>query len=123
MKVFITGDRSAHPAMFGFAAIELLRAVGRGETVVTGESAGIEDAVRQIAKQADIEIEVALDPPLGDNGKPDWDVRHKALAAQEDVRFVLIHSDPMDSRIGASLMRCVGDERLTIVTPADLLIG
>lgn len=117
-KIFVTGDRSL-PAPFALGAIAVilvkeLRADNE-LTVVTGVNDGVEDAVRAFCAATDVPVEVVENGPAGENGKPDWDARHKPVAAYVDHTF-LVHGDPLSSSIGKSLAGALEDDKLTVVS-------
>jgi hypothetical protein len=120
MNVFITGDRTPTPIYPGMAAIEMIRALGAGDKVVTGDNGGVEAMVREIAKQADVEVEVIASSHTPE-GKVDWDSRHVFLGSVPDMRVVAIHADPHASSVVKSLFATLGDDQVTLRTPVDLL--
>ena len=120
MKVFITGDRSMTPFYPGFAAVEMLRALGGGDSLATGSLEGVEAVVRELASQADVPLEQWAHVETGE-GKPDFDELFARLAEDADVRVVVIHFDPAVSSVVAALFRHFDDDRVTLRSPADLM--
>lgn len=120
MTTFITGDRSPALIYGGMAAIEMIRAMGHGELIATGDNEGVEAMVRQIAEQAGVEIEI-----VESSRTPEGKVDHAARAAYVEeayTKVVAIHADPHDSRVIQALLTAFEDsERLRLVTPVDLL--
>lgn len=119
MAVFITGDRMESPFYPGFVVMEMLKAAVRGEQLMTGTNdTGVEAAVRRIAEDAGQPV-LLVETPFTGEGKPDWDARHAGLAA--DVRVVVVHMDPMASHIGRSVLSHLPDDRVTLLSPAEML--
>lgn len=115
-NVFITGDRSgANPFMAGMIAMEMLRAAGAGDKIVTGDNPGVEEIVRKIADDADLAIDVVQSPRVDGSEHIDWDRRHRRLR-DDEVKIVLFHVDPMSSRVGRSLMSIMPDDQLKLVS-------
>lgn len=122
MRVFITGDRQASPALAGQVAMQMLSAAGTGREVMTGTSdTGVEAFVRTIGAQAGFPVEVVENPRTEDGQYVDWDARHQALADAGDVTVVGIHGDPQSSRILRSVIAVVPDERVELRSPVDFL--
>lgn len=121
MKVFITGDRSMTPFYPGFVAVEMLRALGEGNTLATGALDGVESVVRELAAQADVQVEQWGHLVREEDGKPDFDELFARLAKDEDVRVVVIHFDPAVSSVVGALFRHFADDRVTLRSPADLM--
>jgi hypothetical protein len=120
MNVFITGDRTPTLIYPGMVAIEMIRTLAAGDTVMTGDNAGVEEIVREIAKQAEVEVQVVPSTHSAD-GKVQWDERHAFVASIPDTRVVAIHADPHSSSVVKSLFATMGDEAVTLRTTADLL--
>lgn len=125
MQVFITGDRSQYSVgLIGFVAIELLRAAGRQDTVLTGDNPGVEAIVRRLADDSGFPVTVVESPRDSDNPQyVDWDARHERLK-ETDARVIVIHGQPESSRIGRSVERTFGDagqDRVTFVSLIDLI--
>lgn len=121
MKVFITGDRSMTPFYPGFVAVEMLRALGNGDTLATGALDGVEAVVRELGAQAGLADLELWGHQLTDEGKPDFDELFARLAKDEDVRVVVIHFDPAVSSVVGALFRNFADDRVTLRSPADLM--
>lgn len=120
--LFITGDRSdANPFFAGYIALRMLGAAGQRKNIMTGDNAGVESLVRRIADDADFPVEV-VPSPLGDDGKVDWDARHVniAEAVKDGLEVLVVHADPMASRITPSALRVFGDDAVRIATELDL---
>lgn len=100
-NVHITGDRMLSPVYGPLVAIEMLRALGAGDTISTGDTdKGVDSVVADFAKRSDVEVLVAGSVPA-------------------DSQVVFIHSDPhASSRLKAFL----DDDAVRIVTPSDLLV-
>lgn len=115
-KVFVTGDRSVDPvtaAMVTAAQIaKFIKIKGEGEKVefYTGDfETGIERAVRYLVKDANVIFH--------DNdaeGHPDLEARHKIAAETADFAL-MIHPDPLKSRIGKSLAGHFPGDKLILV--------
>ncbi len=119
-KVFITGDRQIAPIYVPLVYMEMLRTLGAGNTISTGTNGGVEMLVRTVAEQTGVTVEVVEQNTL-DNGKPDWDTRHAALTADEDVLEVLaVHADPFASSVVKSVM-AHADDKMRLVGLADLI--
>lgn len=120
MITFITGDRSMAIFYPGQVAVEMIRALGQGNGIATGENDGVEAIVRALANEAGVEIGIVTNPetPL-ENGKVDWDARHATLP--DHMTVVGVHADPHDSRVLQSVLRVVPDDRVRLVTAVDLL--
>ena len=124
MKVFITGDRSMP---LDVAVVHAARAIGMlaaeatlgDDTILfaTGENRGFEEGVRRIGKALGIDLNIIenLLDTSGEVPKIDWDARHTTVAKWYD-RVVVIHSDILVSRIGASCVQVVPEEKLLLLT-------
>lgn len=114
-KVFITGDRSVDPVTaFGVTLpvlAGLVNSFGADVGFATGSmNSGVERAVRYILPG------VTEFPHVNtDEGYIDFDARHKQVIEDADY-VVFIHSDPLASRIGKSLVDIVPEDRLQMVT-------
>lgn len=117
-KLFLTGDRSFSPIYPGLVVIEMFKASLRGDEVMTGDNPGVEALVREIAEQVGLGLTVVPSTTC-DDGRVDWDTRHKSLA--DDVAVRVFHVEPMSSSIVKSALRTLSDERVEIVTPVELL--
>jgi len=118
---FITGDRSASPFSMGLVALEMLRALGNGDQLMTGAENGIEAMVRHLAEEAEVDVIEVPTPPL--EGDTRWDERHATIRDTGVKRFVVVHGDPLASHLVASLERVLDDDLhdLSIVTGMSLL--
>lgn len=119
---FITGDRmmaQVYPAM---VMLEMLNAAAHGVAIMTGINDGVEALVRAVAEKAGISIEVVEQFPLKDEANPghwiDWDARH--LGLPETCEVVSIHVDTHTCRVTMSALNVLPDERVRLVTLADL---
>jgi hypothetical protein len=115
MTVFITGDRSLDALNPGFVAVEMLRALAKGEDIMTGDNGGVEAVVRTLAEQAEFPV-IVVASPKNEAGYTDWDARHQGLS--DEVRVLFVHSEPMSSRIGHSLVASLPEERVQMLSPA-----
>lgn len=117
MKVFITGDRSFSPAYMPLVAVELLRAVGAGDEIATGELGGVEDIVRTLAAMSNIDIkQVPGDKTM---------LAERAVALEADGwSVVVIHTAPELSSVWRTLVDAFGDddERIRLATHGDLMV-
>lgn len=123
---FITGDRSDSLIYPGLVAVEMLRVLGRGQTISTGSNpTGVDALVRHLADAAGVEvILVPLPVTTTDEGKPNWDeVARDVLELPYLSEVVAIHTDPHASSIIRALMNAMDatDDLLRLVTPAELL--
>lgn len=122
MHVFITGDRSFSPIYFGLVAVEMLKAVSVGAKIVTGVNAGgVEQMTRELGKLSGIEI-TTVENFMTAEGHVDWDERHAQIDDGE-TQVVLIHTDPMGSRVVKSALAQFSDDGVRVVTPADLIVS
>lgn len=116
MKTFITGDRSLGPLYPALVAVQMIKLASLGVKIVTGENTGVEQLVRSYGALAGLDIEVAA------GGKAEFDERHAALAA-DNIPVILIHSDPAESSVYASVARTAfPDDDVRLVTLADLVV-
>lgn len=119
MTLFITGDRSNDMLNTGFVAVEMLRALAKGEDLMTGDNAGVERFVRDIAAHAEVPL-LVVESPRTEQGYVDWDKRHTAFT--DEVRVLFIHNDPQASRIGRSLLQNLPEDRLQLLVPLSEII-
>ena len=117
--VFITGDRSINPLLGIEAVGSLVSQIGanalvRGQTItlMTGDNDGVEWIVREFLASLSVKIETLETPKLED-GTPDWDTRSDTLENVCDQVF-FVHSDPLASSIGKSLVAHVSEDKLVI---------
>lgn len=112
MKFFLTGDRSLDPVTSVAAAVQVIAALPVADVtdVYTGDLNGVERAVRYLLPGVNVIESLATD-----DGKPNLNERHERVRSLVDGA-VLIHPDPLDSRIYASLVEFFGDEDLQVVT-------
>jgi len=121
MKVFLTGDRSMPEPLALMTAASTIAQVtmeaAAAETNVvfsTGDNGGFEQGVRAILKSLNVDHQVIPTGVNPETKKPAWDTRHEvANAACEKAVFV--HTDPLSSSIGSSLMKVMGD-KVTMAT-------
>ena len=111
---FITGDRMLSPVYPPLVAVEMLRAVAQGDKIATGENDGVEAIVREFGKLAGIDVSVR------EGDKAAFDARHEALV-KDEIPVVMIHVDPHESSVYASLARTTPDDAVRLVTPLDLV--
>lgn len=118
-RIFVTGDRSAHGTLAGVLAgaevHKLLRDNPHVE-IVTGDQPGIETAVKAFCDLAGIPVQVLDTQFLEGTLRPDFTARATFLAEQ-GLGAVVIHPDPMSSRIYTSLAQALPEDNLTLVTP------
>lgn len=119
MSVFITGDAYMSATYPTLIAVELLRAVSKGEHVITVDYQGAVPMILQgLCKQAGVEV-TTVKP---DDGQ-DLDNFHFAvLNAYDPTEVVMIHDEPMVSTVYQSLARVVGDDKLRLASYADLMV-
>lgn len=104
--VFITGDRSAHPVAAVLAVAAVLQTLPEGTEIATGELGGVEAAVRYLLPDAVVYKGTGTD-------LPDLDARHLQVFA--DVKdAILIHGDPLSSKIFKSASRVWDDDSLSL---------
>jgi hypothetical protein len=117
--VFITGDRTPTVAYPLLVALELMRALKEGQKIVTTDATGVAACVRDLARMADVEVDV-IPLPANKESYPDY---HLAVANAFNPDFVAIHVDPHSSSIIMSLIAMThADDNLRIVTHADLTV-
>lgn len=93
--VFITGDRGVWaPSAVGVVSVEVVRALVAGDTIMTGQERGIEEAVLFLAAETGLPVVVADPTPRSANGRRDYPTRLASLP--DDVRFVFV-GDAMHS--------------------------
>lgn len=116
MRVFITGDRSVNPVIAPMLLnMALQRAVATwGPTYgdlefSTGDQAGVEAAVRYLLPASKVEFAEVPTPTTADGDHPDFDARH-ALARHTCDAVLVVHGDPMSSRIAKSALAAWGDD-------------
>lgn len=118
--VFLTGDRSMNPLLAVSVAGQLLAEIGAANAIATltgndpiaiatGDNAGFERAIRDVLEGLGATPTVVPTGTDPDTGKPAWDIRHEVVNALAD-RVVFIHTDPLSSSLGASLMKVCGDK-------------
>lgn len=100
--VFITGDRSVDPINAVIVAGIALAALPPDAPVSTGSLGGLEAAVRYLRPDATVY------PLNGDVSPQTLDERHER-ALLDEPQALLIHGDPLGSKIGASAARVWGD--------------
>lgn len=112
MKIFITGDRSLNPviSVAALAKVAPMLPVESEADLYTGDLGGFEAAVRFLFPG----VNIVESSPL-ENGKPDLDKRHEHVRGLVDAA-VLVHPDPLDSRVYASLVSHFEDDALQVVT-------
>lgn len=115
-KVFVTGDRSMDPLTAVAVTIAQLnkfaKVKGNGEKieVYTGDfETGVERAVRYLIGDANV-----LFHDNDAEGHPDLDKLHKTAAETVDYAL-MIHGDPLKSRIGKSLAGHFPGDKLILV--------
>lgn len=123
---FFTGDRNLAPFMYGFVAVELLRAVSAGEKITVGDSErGAEAVVRQLCNEAGVQYEVVETPSDTRDFDAALDKRHAQLK-DDGARIVVFHAQPHTSHYVHSLTRVFEDSEgsndFQLVTPATALI-
>lgn len=100
-KVFITGDRQIDPITSAMVTVKVLQRLakkfGKVEVYTGCFETGIERAVRYVIKDAEV-----IFHDLDDAGYANLDARHATVKDTVDVA-VMIHSNPLQSRIGKSL--------------------
>lgn len=103
MNVLITGDRTMAAVYGPLVAIEMLRAVAAGATILTGTTErGVDAIVTEFGAKSGVEVTATDDVPA-------------------DALVVYVHADPhTSSRLKPFL--AAGDDAVRIVTPADLLV-
>ncbi len=123
MKLFITGERSRRmmPIMMPAALAVITQvmhnnwvaqATGQPEArfdIVTGDNTGVEQLVRDLLNGVGAAYQVVptgIDP---DTQEPAWDVRHEVVNALAD-RVAFIHTSPLESSLGRSLLQACGDK-------------
>jgi len=115
--VYLTGDRSIDPltaANLAAAAIQDLVHEAHGDIeFVTGDApSGIEKAVRYLVPEARLSV---VTRQLDEDGRPNLDLAHEAIKAEHPgVVPVLLHSAPLDSKIGASAVKVFGEEAVKL---------
>lgn len=119
MSVFITGDAYMSATYPTLVSVEMLRAVAKGEHIVTVNYQGaVPILIRGMAEQAGIELTL-VEPAEGE----ELDEFHRAtLDAHDPTEVVMIHDEPMVSTVYQSLARVVGDDKLRLVSYADLMV-
>lgn len=111
--IFITGDRSVDPLTAIPMVLKALEHSGvqESDTLATGSMEfGIERAVRYLLRADQLVYST------NDEGKPDFDGLFEVVAKTFD-KVVFVHSDPLASKIGASLVKVVPADKLVFVTP------
>lgn len=115
-KIFITGDRSMNPLLAVNLVMALLNDCAKNGTidvsnliVCTGDAAfGVDRAVRYLVPNSLVAV-----TPLDNEGKPNYPELHKHLNESVDKVFVL-HSDPLVSRIAASVMQNFNPDKVVL---------
>lgn len=118
--IFLTGDRSMNPLLavqvagqlvFEIAASNAIASLAGAEpiAIATGDNAGFERAVRDVLEGLGATPTVVPTGVNPDTDKPAWDTRHEVVNALAD-RVVFVHTDPLSSSLGASLMKVCGDK-------------
>lgn len=119
MLHFITGDRAV-PAPYAIPAVAMLMlkimSDDPGATFATGDNQGVESAVSLVALTAGIELPTVIESPRTEAGKVDWDARHAAVLADPNVKIHFVHSEPLSSHIGASLLAFADSGRVDFVS-------
>lgn len=138
--VFITGDRAAtglcecsvgpdgegeahlafSPATLSVVLLELFRLAAEGEplVVVTGEESGIDTLVKLAVDGVDAVELVRLGTPVDDEGKPDFESRALLAKSAGATRAIVIHGDPLASRVGKATLAAFGDDAVSLVGPS-----
>lgn len=107
--MFITGDRSIDPITAAVFVGQVLVALPEGTEVATGRLGGIEAAVRYLVPDA-------LIYGTADTSDESLDARH--VAAADDVsRVLVLHGDPLESRIYRSVLRAWTDDDAVTLLP------
>jgi hypothetical protein len=119
--VFLTGDRSMNPAVAFPVAAKILGDIAVNNVVarlagdeaqvveiVTGDNDGFELVIRMLLEGLGATAQV-IPTGVTDDNKPAWDVRHEVVNARCD-KVAFVHTDPLGSSIGQSLMRVCGDK-------------
>lgn len=114
--VFITGDRQLSPIYPTQIAIELIKALGQGKTVVTGTLPGVEQVVREMLDKGEVAY-TASEHPLAD-GKPNFP-KYAELVLKHFDEVLVVHADPHSSSVVKAFL--MGGSKVRLVTPADLL--
>lgn len=117
-NVFITGDRQLTSAYGPLVAIEMLKAQAVGSKIVTTDMNGVAAMVRDLAQRAGVDIDVIPAP----TDKADWDMFHSAVGQSFDPEFVVVHVDPHTSSVTKSVLAVAHEDKVRIVTHADLAI-
>jgi hypothetical protein len=117
-RLLITGDRTLSPVYPTMVLVEMLRAVSNGQDIITGTNDGVEALVRSAGQEADVPVAV-IENPTTPEGWIDWDARHAGIS--EDTTVLVIHADVHESRVGKSVLNTVPEDRVKLVTLADLL--
>lgn len=119
---FITGDRMMTAVYPGLVMLEMLNASAHGQTIMTGINDGVEALVRAIGEKAGVPVQVVEQKPLDVPENPghwiDWDARHLGLPS--DCEVVSVHVDTHTCRVTMSALNVLPDERVRLVTLADL---
>jgi hypothetical protein len=112
MKIYLTGDRSMNPviAVAAAAQVAAMLPVEDVTDLYTGDLGGFESAVRYLVPGVNIVESLATDA-----GKPDLHELHGRVRPMVDAA-VLVHPDPLDSRVYASLVEFFEDDALQVVT-------
>jgi hypothetical protein len=115
-SVFLTGDRQLPPEVSKVLAAssiaQLALAASNDETtleIYTGDNVGFEAGVRAIGEALALPVNVIVTKLDAQTGKPDWDERHNRVG-QLVEKVVIVHPSPLDSSIGASAMKVLGDK-------------
>lgn len=118
---YLTGDRSMDPinsAVFvGKAVTQILfENEGQAVTFLTGNApSGIEAAVRFIVPPSRLTV---LERGKTEEGYIDFDATHKKIADLVDSAVVL-HGDPLGSRIGQSVVANFPDEKVRFLAQEE----
>lgn len=118
--VFLTGDRSMNPLIAVSLAGQLIAELGVANAIaeltenepfaiVTGDNTGFEQAVRAVLGGLGATPQIIPTGTDPDTGKPAWDTRHEVVNARAD-RVIFLHTDPLASSLGSSLMKVCGDK-------------
>jgi hypothetical protein len=115
--IYLTGDRAIDPltaANLAAAAINDLVQEAHGDIeFITGDApTGIERAVRYLIPESRLNV---IARNLDEDGRPNLDLAHEAIkSAHPDVVPVLLHTAPLESKIGASAVKIFGEANVKL---------
>lgn len=114
-NIYITGDRRMHPGaalvVIGKLIIETIVENGEDVNFITGTETGVEAVVREMVPAKQLTVVERSQTP---EGYTDFDTFHKEIADKID-RAIIIHTDPLVSRIGKSASENIDELKVSFL--------